>query len=86
MTYTVYDFIGNVGILLILGAYWALQTERASARSRGYNIANATGAAAILVSLLFKFNLSAFLIELAWLGISLYGLIKSHNQTAGDPS
>jgi len=86
MTYTLYDFIGNIGILLILGAYWALQTERVNARSRGYNIANALGAAAILVSLLFKFNLSAFLIELAWLAISLYGLFKAHKITVGDNS
>ncbi len=86
MTYTLYDFIGNIGILLILGAYWALQTERVTARSRGYNIANALGAAAILVSLLFKFNLSAFLIELAWLAISLYGLIQAQKVKVGDNS
>ncbi len=86
MTYTLYDFIGNIGIVLILYAFWALQTERLNARSRLYNVFNAVGAAAILVSLLFKFNLSAFIIELAWLAISLYGLWKSKNDQAGEPS
>ena len=86
MTYTVYDFIGNLGIVLILWAFWALQTERVDARSKAYNLANAIGAAAILFSLLFKFNLSAFLIELAWLAISLYGLVKTNKTTVGDIS
>ncbi len=86
MTYTIYDFIGNIGIVMILYAYWGLQTDRLSSRSPRYNIFNAVGAVAILVSLLFKFNLSAFLIELAWLAISVYGLWKSKHMNAGDPS
>ena len=37
---------------------------------------NATGAILILVSLLHDFNLSSFVIEIAWLLISLYGLTR----------
>ncbi len=81
MTYTIYDFIGNVGIVLILYAYWALQTDRLSSKSRSYNILNALGAAGILISLIFDFNLSAFLIEIAWLAISLYGLLRAARPT-----
>jgi len=71
------DFIGNIGIVLILYAYWALQRERLSARDLSYNIMNFGGAGLILFSLIFKFNWSAFLIELAWALISLYGIYKT---------
>ena len=77
MTYTYHDLIGNIGIILILWAYAALQVGRMTPGQMRYNILNGLGAAFILFSLIFKFNLSAFLIELAWLVISLYGLAKS---------
>jgi len=77
MTYTLYDFIGNIGIVMILGAYVALQMERMAPGDVRYNLLNLFGAAFILISLIFKFNLSAFLIELAWLLISVYGLSKA---------
>ena len=35
-----------------------------------------SGASLILVSLLYAFNLSAFLMELLWLGISIYGIVR----------
>ena len=69
MTYTLPDFVGNIGIILILYAYWALQAERLSAKTKIYNLLNFGGAALILFSLVFKFNLSAFMIELAWAGV-----------------
>lgn len=77
MDYTVIDFLGNVGVALILLAYLALQLEKVSATSLAYGGMNAVGAALILVSLYFDFNLSAFLIEFFWLLISLYGIGKS---------
>ena len=80
MTYAWHDFVGNVGIVMILGAYAALQLGRMQVGHARYNILNAGGAAFILISLLFKFNLSAFLIEIAWLAISLFGLFQSLGQ------
>ncbi len=78
MTYGWPDFVGNIGIVLILYAYWALQTEKLTARDGSYNLLNFGGALLILFSLIFKFNWSAFLIELAWALISLYGIFKSY--------
>lgn len=75
MLYHWYDFVGNIGIVLILGAYAGLQMGKLSAGTRRYSALNAVGAALILVSLCFAFNLSSFLIEIAWLGISLWALI-----------
>lgn len=77
MTYHWYDFVGNVGIFFILGSYLMLQLERVKASDWRYSAANGFGAALILVSLYFAFNLSAFLIEIAWLFISLFGLMKA---------
>lgn len=76
MDYSWYDFVGNAGVLLILGSYLLLQADRLRSDSIGYSCANGLGAFLILVSLYFEFNLSAFLIEAAWLLISLWGLAR----------
>jgi len=41
-----------------------------------FSLLNAAGSLLIIVSLLFKFNASAFLVEAFWFFISLLGLIK----------
>jgi len=41
-----------------------------------YLLLNAVGAMLVMISLMFRFNLSAFLMEAFWLLISLYGLAK----------
>ncbi|MCZ6828249.1 MAG: hypothetical protein O7F73_01425 [Gammaproteobacteria bacterium] len=74
MTYQWYDFLGNVGVVLILTTYLLLQLERLSGTSLLYSALNAMGAALILVSLVFEFNMSAFMVELFWLLISMIGI------------
>ncbi len=76
MTYLWHDIVGNLGVLLLLSSYFLLQIERLSARSITYSLVNALGAGMILVSLLVEFNLSAFVVELTWLLISVYGVIR----------
>ncbi|TKB23888.1 hypothetical protein FCL47_20625 [Desulfopila sp. IMCC35006] len=71
-----YDFIGNIGVFLILLAYFMLQVNRLDNHSLAFNIMNFSGALLILASLCFDFNLSAFIIEFCWLLISLYGIGK----------
>ncbi len=68
------DFVGLTGAALIVVTYFLLQAGRLDARSLRFSVFNALGAAAIIVSLLYEFNLSAFLIEAFWLLISLYGV------------
>ena len=79
MTYTWYDFLGNVGVLLILLSYLLLQMKKIKSQSMYYSLMNATGALLILVSLYYNFNLSAFIMEIFWLLISLYGLWQSRS-------
>ena len=79
MTYSWYDFLGNVGVLLILLSYLLLQMKKIKSQSMYYSLMNAAGALLILVSLYYNFNLSAFVMEIFWLLISLYGLWQSRS-------
>lgn len=74
---TPYDILGILGVVLILAAYLALQLEKLSSKSVLYSSLNAMGAALILLSLYFSFNLASFIIEIAWLLISIFGLFKA---------
>ena len=76
MNYTFADFIGNIGVAIILGTYLMLQVERIDSKSAAYSIWNGIGSLLILFSLYYQFNLSAFIIEIAWLFISAFGLLQ----------
>ena len=76
MDYSWFDLVGNVGVLLMVVAYLLLQLEKLSSSAVSYLLLNAAGAVLVMISLLFRFNLSAFLMEAFWLLISLYGLTK----------
>ncbi len=77
MTITLYDTLGIIGVVIILIAYFALQIEKLSVQDWRYSAMNAFGALLILISLVFSFNLASFIIEIAWLAISLFGLFRA---------
>ena len=77
MDYGWFDLVGNIGVLLMVIAYLLLQLEKISSSAVGYLLLNTIGAVLVIISLTFRFNLSAFLMEAFWLLISLYGLTKS---------
>lgn len=76
------DIAGNIGVALIVVSYFLMQIGRLDGRSRGYAATNAAGAALVILSLMFRFNLSAFLVEAFWLLISLIGLVRSKSGPA----
>ena len=76
MTYTIYDFIGNIGVAVILITYLLLQIGRLDAKKLAYSIANGLGAGMIVISLMYDWNLSAFIVEAAWVIISLIGVVN----------
>ncbi len=80
MDYSFYDFLGNIGAVLIILAYLFLQMKKITSDSYGYSIINALGAGLIILSLLAEFNLSAFIIEFFWLLVSLYGIYNWRKQ------
>lgn len=77
MEFTVFDLLGAVGVAMIIVTYYLLQTGRMDATKPAYSILNAAGASLILLSLVFDFNLAAFIVEFFWLLISIYGILKS---------
>ena len=76
MDYQIHDFIGNVGVLLILASYLLVQLRKMDATALPYAVYNGVGAALILYSLIYDFNLSAFVIEIVWILISVIGLVR----------
>ena len=76
MEYQWHDLIGNAGVVAILGTYALVQLDRMAVRDLSYSLLNALGAVFILVSLMFDFNLSSFVIEVVWLVISVYAIVR----------
>ena len=76
MNYSFYDFLGTIGISLIILMYLLLQLNKIKSDALIYSLFNAFGAVLIIVSLIFEFNISAFIIESFWLLISFYGIVR----------
>jgi hypothetical protein len=76
MNFDLFDLAGSVGVLLIVIGYLLLQLDKLPSSSLSFSLLNATGSFLIMLSLIFKFNASAFLIEVFWFLISLIGLSK----------
>lgn len=53
-----------------------LQSERMASRDLSYSLLNLIGSLLITVSLLYAFNLPSFIIEMAWISISIYGIYR----------
>jgi predicted membrane protein len=77
MKFHLFDLAGFIGVLLIVVAYLLLQLDKLPSSSPRYSLLNAAGALFIIVSLIFAFNLSAFIVEVFWFLISLLGLWRS---------
>lgn len=74
MNFEWHDILGTTGVALVLWAYFALQTKRMRAEDLAYSVLNGVGALFVVISLLFRFNLSALLMEGAWVLVSLIGI------------
>ena len=70
------DAIGIVGVAMVLATYFLLQSEKIDAKGFLYSFLNLLGALLIVYSLLYNWNLASFIIEVVWVLISLYGLLK----------
>lgn len=76
MQYARYDSVGSIGVGIIILTYILLQAEKIKSESLIYSLLNASGASLIIVSLIYNFNFSAFIVEFFWVLISLYGIAK----------
>ena len=73
----IYQFIGFVGMLCIVWAYFLLQVEKYTVNSFAYQLLNLVGAILLTISLFVHFNLGSFIIEIFWIVITLYGMYKN---------
>jgi paired small multidrug resistance pump len=73
-----YDYVGFVGVACVLGSYFCLQAGKLMADSASYQWVNILGSMLILVSLYYEPNKSSITIQITWMLISAYGLIRSH--------
>lgn len=71
-----YNTVGTIGVAFILTTYFLLQTDRLKSNQLAYSILNFVGSGMILISLFYEFNFPAFVVEAAWVLISLLGILR----------
>ena len=74
MNYGLMDFLGNVGVAILVVTYLLLQLDKLKSTDLAYSVLNAIGASLIVASLIVDFNLSALLMEVFWVLISFIGI------------
>jgi hypothetical protein len=77
MSYGLLDLLGNIGVVVLMVTYLALQLNKLSSNGLAYSLLNLIGAGLISISLLGNFNLSAFVIEVFWVLISFIGVFRN---------
>jgi len=74
--FTFIDALGVLGSLVIAGAYLAVSRSWVDATRPVFNLLNLGGAILILLSLYYRPNAGAILIEVLWVAIALYSLVR----------
>jgi hypothetical protein len=70
------DIVGGVGVTLVILSFFLLQLGKLHSQSMPYLLCNFFGALMLLFSLYYNWNSASVVIEILWLGVSLYGIIK----------
>ena len=70
------NIVGFIGAGLFLLAYFLLQYGKVTSDDVRYLYLNAAGAMGVIVSLFWFWNLPCFVVESAWLLISIHSLIR----------
>ena len=71
-----FDWLGIMGSLLIAGAYYGVSNEYFSPKKLLYHLINLIGSFSILISLYYKPNPGAIIIELLWIFIAISSIYK----------
>ncbi len=89
MNFFWYDWAGYLGVALVLLAFFLLQERKLQGSGLVYQLMNVLGAIGVMLSLGFgNFNLSAFVMQVAWLLIGSYGIVRGiqrRRETRGLP-
>ena len=73
---TLADVAGLLGAALILLAFALVQARRLDPHKAAALLMNLFGPGLVMVSLAWRFNLAAFLLEAAWALVALWGLAR----------
>ncbi|HUF86282.1 MAG TPA: hypothetical protein VMM59_02780 [Thermohalobaculum sp.] len=74
--YGLLDLVGIIGALTICAAYLLVSIRRVDPEGVRYQGANALGSTLLLISLAFRPNPGAILIEAIWLAIAVFALTR----------
>ncbi len=87
MNFFWYDWAGYIGVALILLGFLLLQAQQLHGNHLTYQVMNILGALGVMLSLLLgNFNLSAFMLEVAWIAIGVYGVLRNWRQRGETPT
>ncbi len=75
-----FNALGLLGVGCITLAYFLTQSGKLTSSAPAYLWLNLAGAILITLSVFWDWNLSAFVIEVIWAGISIYGLFKHYRR------
>ena len=70
------DFLGIVGVFLYIGSYFGLQAGLVKGQGYLYAALNTSAACCVLLSLSEHFNLSSAIIQITYIGISVFGMVR----------
>ncbi|MDA9842942.1 hypothetical protein N9C44_00570 [bacterium] len=70
------DFIGNIGVVLLIGTFGLLQFSKIDSKGFWYSFNNMMVAILLSINLYYKPNLSSIIIEIFWFGLSVYGIVQ----------
>ncbi len=75
--FTFLDFLGIIGSLMICAAYLAVSLKRLDPTGIPFQSANAVGSILLLISLYFRPNPGAIVIEVLWLAIASFAICRA---------
>lgn len=79
MEFALHDLTGLIGSIVVIVAYFATQAGWFGANDPRFAWANLVGAALIIYSLMVDWNLAAFVMEVFWILISIFGLARYYS-------
>jgi hypothetical protein len=82
--YTWSDFVGNIGVVILLVTYYLNVAGKIDSKGWQYNLANLIVAVLLGINLYYKPNISSIIIEAVWFIIAAYGLVRYYKIKALD--
>lgn len=73
---SLFQITGLIGVAFYLGSYAALQFEILISSGVAYSVCNFLASSCVLISLFESFNLSSAIIQISWIAISIFGIMR----------